>query len=552
MNKNERFIIKAKQKWGDKYDYSKVEYVNNRTKICIICPEHGEFWQTPSNHLHGFEGCEKCSKTKSNENRKKNDSIFLNECIKKHNNKYDYSKVNYINNHTKVCIICPEHGEFWQTPKAHLKGDKCPKCGKILVNLNDFLTLSAKAHGNFYDYRNVNFVSGNKKVSIICPIHGEFLQRPHHHIRGHGCPKCGMDRVSLKNSKSNDDFIARANKIHYNKYDYSVSEYIGCNKKIKIKCPIHGVFEQIPHDHLDGHGCPMCGKHLSYGEEEIYNFLLNYLNENEIIRHDRKILSGQEIDILIPSKNLAIEFNGIRWHSEKFKEDKNYHFFKTKCCNDKNLFLIHIYEDDFLEKKELVLDKLKNMIGVNIEKRVIGARKCIIKVISNKEAKPFLEENHIQGFSPSTLYLGAFFLNELVGVMTFKKEYKLNLNWELTRFATNIKYRTPGIASKLFNFFKKNYEFNEIKSFLDLSWFHSHDNIYTKLGFIKEKVTKPDYMYVVSNKRIHKFNFRKQNINKKYGLPLSMTEKEMMSELGIHRIWNSGLIKYIYKNDIIQ
>ena len=136
-------------------------------------------------------------------------------------------------------------------------------------------------------------------------------------------------------------------------------------------------------------------------------------------------------------------------------------------------------------------------------------------------------------------------------VMTFKKEYKLNLKWELTRFATNIMYRTPGMASKLFNFFKKNYEFNEIKSFLDLSWFYSHNNIYTKLGFIKEKVTKPDYMYVVKNKRVHKFNFRKQHINKKYGLPLSMTEKEMMDELGIHRIWNSGLIKYIYKNDTI-
>lgn len=550
-NKLISFITKARIKHGDKYDYSKVEYINNHTKVCIICPEHGEFWQTPSNHLHPFEGCEACYKIKMNNKNKKDNEIFINDSKKVHGNKYDYSKVNYINNKTKICITCPNHGEFWQTPKAHLKGDGCPTCNLSFATQDDYINKACAIHNNYYDYSKVVYKNCNEKICIICPEHGEFWQRAHHHINGHGCPKCGMKRVSIKKSKTIDDFIVRANIIHENKYNYSESKYNGCKEKIKIICPIHGLFEQTVTDHLDGHGCPKCGTHISIGEDEIYNFLLNHFKENEIILRDRKILCGQELDIFIPSKKIGIEFNGIRWHSDKFKNDKNYHLSKTKMCNDKGIFLIHVYEDDFLNKKELIFDKLKNIIGVNKNKPVIGGRKCTIKNVSTKEAKTFLNENHIQGFSSSTIYLGAFYLDELIAVMSFKIENKKKKKWELTRFATNINYRTPGVASKLFKYFKDNYEFSEVKSFLDLSWFYSKNNLYTNLGFKEVKRTNPDYMYVVKNKRVHKFNFRKQILHKKYELPLTMTEKEMTETLGFHRIWNSGLIKYIYKNDTI-
>ena len=131
------FIEKAKEVHGDKYDYSKVEYVNNHTKVCIICPEHDEFWQTPNNHVHG-QGCPYCykqgiGKKIKNEKRIKIKTIkkdFVEKAKEIHGDKYDYSKVNYINRNTKVCIICPEHGEFWQTPKNHLCGQGCPHCGR--------------------------------------------------------------------------------------------------------------------------------------------------------------------------------------------------------------------------------------------------------------------------------------------------------------------------------------------------------------------------------------------------------------------------------------
>ena len=123
------FIEKAKQVHGDKYDYSKVEYINNHTKVCIICPKHGEFWQTPNSHLNG-NGCFDCSYIERGLKRKSSTKEFLEKAIKIHGDKYDYSKVEYVNAKTKVCIICPEHGEFWQTPNCHLNGQGCPNCNQ--------------------------------------------------------------------------------------------------------------------------------------------------------------------------------------------------------------------------------------------------------------------------------------------------------------------------------------------------------------------------------------------------------------------------------------
>ena len=123
----EEFIERAKKVHGDKYDYSKTEYANNYTKVCIICPEHGEFWQTPNCHLDG-QGCPKCGIKKRSVNKTLTTEEFIKKAMDIHGDKYDYSKVQYLNNRTKVCIICPEHGEFWQTPHNHLKGNGCPKC----------------------------------------------------------------------------------------------------------------------------------------------------------------------------------------------------------------------------------------------------------------------------------------------------------------------------------------------------------------------------------------------------------------------------------------
>ena len=178
------FFIKAKIKHNNKYDYSKVDYINSRTKICIICPKHGEFWQTPANHLHGC-GCPKCKNDKIGNNRRLTLFQFIEKAKQIHGDKYDYSKVEYVNNSTKVCIICTEHGEFWQTPGNHLHGCGCPKCSSLpKKNTNDFIKEAKLIHQNKYNYSKVEYVNAQTKECIICPEHGEFWQTPHKHLSG--------------------------------------------------------------------------------------------------------------------------------------------------------------------------------------------------------------------------------------------------------------------------------------------------------------------------------------------------------------------------------
>ena len=176
-------------------------------------------------------------------------------------------------------------------------------------------------------------------------------------------------------------------------------------------------------------------------------------------------------------------------------------------------------------------------------------RKCAIKEIKYNESKDFLDKNHIQGSASATVYLGCYYGEQLVGVMTFKRE-KDN-KWELNRFASDINYRCIGVGGKMFSYFVKNYNPEEVKSFADRRWtVDEENNLYIQLGFEFNKYVKPDYKYynpTDGNIRQHKFGFRKQTLHKKYGLPLTMTEDEMTKELGYYKVYDCGLIKYIWK-----
>jgi very-short-patch-repair endonuclease len=190
----EQFIEKARKIHGNIYDYSKVEYINKNTKVCIICPEHGEFWQTPDNHFKG-QNCPKCANISRGNVFRDSQNEFIKRAREVHGNKYDYSKVKYINNRTKVCIICPEHGEFWQRPYSHLQGFGCRLCNDIVYNTDSFVKKSIEIYGNEYDYSRVNYTGSKTKVCIICPKHGEFFVSPNNFLRGHTCPICKQSKL---------------------------------------------------------------------------------------------------------------------------------------------------------------------------------------------------------------------------------------------------------------------------------------------------------------------------------------------------------------------
>jgi hypothetical protein len=188
----ENFIKKAITKHGNKYDYSEIKYKTATKKVKIICREHGSFLQKPFNHYNRGQGCPKCGIKKQARSTITLIEQFIATAIEIHNNKYNYSKTIYTNSRTKTIIICPEHGPFLQTPSDHIyKKHGCSKCnGGIKLELKDYIKKAKIIHGNIYDYSKVKYINCHTKIEIICPIHGSFQQDPHSHLSGHRCKKC--------------------------------------------------------------------------------------------------------------------------------------------------------------------------------------------------------------------------------------------------------------------------------------------------------------------------------------------------------------------------
>ena len=317
----EQFIEEAKQIHGDKYNYSKVNYVNRKTKVCIICPIHGEFWQSPSCHIFNKNGCPKCCKT----GVKYTIEDFKEKVNKIHNGKIYVAKdAEYINSHTKIKMICPEHGEFWTKPNYILCNHGCPICGNLIVK---------------------------EKL-----------------------------RFTLK------DFIEKAKKVHKNEYDYSLSQYEGYDTPTKIICHSidkngkeHGIFLQSPHSHLNGHGCPKCS--MSNIERKIYNLLEINNIKYEYEKHF-EWLGKQSLDFYLPDYNIAIECQGIQhfepcnFGSDKKTAEEMFEYVKEcdnrkyELCKENGIKLIYykqnklpnwiINKEDYFSRSKLLIEYIKN------------------------------------------------------------------------------------------------------------------------------------------------------------------------------------------------
>ena len=280
--------------------------------------------------------------------------------------------------------------------------------------------------------------------------------------------------------------------------------------------------------------CTVCnpiGDSRSIKEDELYNFILSNYSE-EIVRSYRDKL---EIDIYLPELKIGFEFNGIYWHSDKYR-NKNYHSDKNKYFLERGIRIIHIWEDDWSFNCDIVKSQIKNWLGKNDTK--IFARKC--KLVQLKSVSNFLNNNHIQGVDQSSLKLGLYYNDELVSVMTFNNfEGRKKMEeggWNLSRFCNKIGTSVIGGASKLLKYFIKNYNPIRVVSYADKDW--SVGSLYYQLGFSNINESLPDYKYVVDNKRIHKSNFKKSKL--KY----TCTEKEYITSIGVYKIWDCGKIKF--------
>ena len=283
---------------------------------------------------------------------------------------------------------------------------------------------------------------------------------------------------------------------------------------------------------------------------EIY--LYDFINENyngEIIQNTKSIINPYELDIYLPELNLAFEFNGVHWHNELYKPT-NYHKMKSDLCEDKGIQLIHIWEDDWNNKRDIIKSMILNKLNKTETK--IYARKTEVKELTdNKLVREFLYTNHIQGFVGSSVKLGLFFNNELVSLMTFggmrksmNSKSSTENQYEMLRFCNKLNTNVIGGASKLFKYFLENYNPEHITTYADRSY--SNGGLYKQLGFEFNYITEPNYYYVVNDVRKYRFGFRKDILIKE-GYDANKSEHEIMLERKIYRIYNAGNYKFTYQ-----
>lgn len=392
----EEFIEKSKEIYGDKFDYLKTEYINSKTNITLICKKHNhEFTQTPDSHLNKTKfACSKCvNEIKYPEENKKRikteeekyieventreyfKNIFIQKAKEKHNDRYDYSKVEYINNSTKVTIICPDNGPFEQTPHCHLKctGDVYNKVANNRKNITteDFIKKARQIHGDKFIYDKTIYKHNAEKLIVECRTHGEFLISPNNHTSpsAKGCPKCrGL-------YKTTEEFIKEAQSIHGEKYNYSEVEYINATTKIKIICDKHGPFYQTPNNHINRHnihgkGCPSCQS--SKNVIEIGKILttkdINYIQEYKF--NDCRNIRPLPFDFYLPKYNVCIEYDG-EFHfmavenyitEENVKATQQRDQIKNEYCLTNNIPLLRIRYDEDVEEKLTEFLKQQNII----------------------------------------------------------------------------------------------------------------------------------------------------------------------------------------------
>ena len=550
-------------KHGYKYDLSTVEYKGMRDYVTAICPKHGQF-KINAYCFANERGCPKCGieersalkvgKKKEYKPRVKlTTEKFIEKSKEVHGDRYNYSKTDLDKRDEKgrVCIVCPVHGEFWQNPYSHLHGHGCEKCGKENMSKTQtyttetFIAKAKEVHGDKYDYSITSYEGCYNKIDIICPIHGKFSQSPSSHLNGHGCPQCASEYLTSLIVSNTDEFIKKAKQIHrFENNDYSKVVYKSVKIPVTIICEKGHEYLQMPNKHLSGHGCPYCIKNISNPEMEITEFIKSF--NLSVETNNRKILTdAKEIDILIPSKNLAIEYDGLHWHNEIKKPDKNFHLNKTKECFENGIRLIHIFEDEWVYKQNIVKSRLKSILGFNSDK--IYARKCSIKEVDGKTCREFLDMNHLQGGINSSVRYGLYYNNELVSVMTFGKPRKnLGRNseeneYELLRFCNKLNTTVIGGASKLFNHFVKECNPTSVISYADRRW--NTGQVYENMGFEFTHFSQPNYFYVIGQKRENRFKYRKDVLVRE-GFDSNKSEHEIMLERGIYRIYDCGCLCY--------
>lgn len=546
-----QFIEKARQVHGDRYDYSAFTYRGFQVKGTIICQTHGPFEKTPLHHLQRQQGCKLCKREEMSQRQTMTLDQFIAKAKEVHGDANDYSQFVYQSSTTKGLICCNIHGIiFKQTPGHHLSGHGgCDECTRVKSKQTMLARYGAEHHSKTPQFREKVQKTSLERFGV------------EHHSKTPGFKdqmrSSSLERYGVEYASQLPEFQARVQATNLERFGaphYNMTHIP--KESIPILSDRESLVGLLRTNSLRevaimlGIGETSLGKRchklgIDIPRSSYETAILAFLSELGIaVKHnDRSFING-EIDFLIHDYKLGIEFDGLYWHHEDIRP-KRYHLDKLLQMKEKGYRLITIFEDEWLERRKVVESRLLHALGMS--PRGKGARKLTVAKIPAKVALAFVKKYHIQGATQSGfIRYGAFDNNDLVAVMTFSQPRvclgRKSGAVEMLRFATDGK-NYPGVASKLFTTFVREYQPDSVISFADRRW--SEGRLYEELGFkLKNPKPQPSRWYIDGRRRLHRFNYRKDRIKHLVEDGDHKTEGQIAQELGKSWIWDCGSLTY--------
>ena len=436
-----------------------------------------------------------------------------NKLLAVYGDKYDFSNSVYHGSKKPLSFVCSDHGEVTIKAERALNGFGCPECGKAKGRISkrlgreEIIKRCREAHGLRYDYSKVSPERQEDIMTLMCSKHGEFKIPAVNHFMGSGCKQCGYVAGGRKLANTTAEFIARARDVHGFKYHYDKTEYVNMREQVLITCEKHGDFSQMATNHLGGKGCRGCGYKNPKAETEISNFL-----HGLGIRHDmnrRGLIDRLELDIYIPEHNLAIEHNGLYWHSTAHK-DRLYHIQKRDMCEAKGIRLLQILEDEWLYRQDAIKSVIKSALGLN--EKVYARQTEVVET----DISDFLDAHHHAGNVRHGKGYALVADGEIVMAMSLRKwlEGRTVLDgWEIARVASS--KTVVGGFSKLLAHVKRELIPTKLTSFCDLRLFTGES--YTLAGFKFIRQSEPTGWWIKALERKHPRSFTKDKVAKIFG-----------------------------------
>lgn len=459
-----------------------------------------------------------------------------------------------IGSNKKTQWVCPQGHEFESSVRNFIKRtNKCTVCSGIICisGVNDIKTTHPDI-ACFISLPPAESITSSYSgdVDFCCPDCGFEWTSPlpyrkfKNERKSFNCPAC-YGKVVRKGYNDLLSFMPQIKKYWHENNTFGPDEVtFGSEKIVLLNCSTPECDNIVPtypyvltrNSSKTQFLCSSCQG--STGEKELLDLVKSW--GFKCIENDRLILGGKELDIYIPSKRIAIEFNGVYWHSSAVQLDKNYHYEKWKACKDKNIQLITVWEDDWRNKRDLIIRSIEYKLGVSQQEKVF-ARKTYVENISELDARNFLNQYHIQGSVNGCKNYGLLYNGDVISIMSVKKRDRSII---IDRYATS--YSVPGGFTKLLtHVLKNNSDINKVITFSDHTV--SNGGLYANNGFIADKEIDPDYMYVYRQSRYHKFNFRKSRFRDDDNLLYDpdMSESELARLNGIPRIWDAGKTRWV-------